>query len=351
MNCSKCGTKNLKDAVYCINCGEKITTEKTTKKSAKVETNEAGIRKAIKADAKSKVKGYLIGITALYFAAVIIVSGLLHGIFDLGNLSVNNELLDNIQSFATLFFAAILYYCFANTAIGFIKGEESSFSTSLNKTFSNFTNVLVIFSTYAIIFAVGYVIGFSSIYHPLFGGLLSLAFSVLIIYYVPAFEMALCMLSDDKYNELSFGEIVTKAVEMVKGHRVEYYGLVISFVPWILLGILTLGILYIWLIPYTKIATTNLYARLDGQANFDAKEKGLSNGGVIGLGIGIYAAFIALITLIVITVVALYYFVTNTDKENVDNFFGEIKEEIQNDAHGDIPFDIDTSDVEISNHA
>ena len=36
----------------------------------------------------------------------------------------------------------------------------------------------------------------------------------------------------------------------------------LSFLGWMLLGILTFGILYLWLIPYMQVATANFYNAL-----------------------------------------------------------------------------------------
>lgn len=55
--------------------------------------------------------------------------------------------------------------------------------------------------------------------------------------------------------------------EMMQGYKWNYFVFKLSFLGWILLGILTVGILYIWLIPYMQVADTIYYERLKAKTN------------------------------------------------------------------------------------
>lgn len=62
--------------------------------------------------------------------------------------------------------------------------------------------------------------------------------------------------------EMSTMEVITKSKEMMNGHKMDYFVLIISFLGWAILGILTLGILYLWLIPYMNVTFANFYNSL-----------------------------------------------------------------------------------------
>lgn len=57
-------------------------------------------------------------------------------------------------------------------------------------------------------------------------------------------------------------DVLRKSKELMKGHRFEYFVLGLSFLGWEILGLLTLGILYLWLIPYIQVTTANFYNKL-----------------------------------------------------------------------------------------
>ena len=56
----------------------------------------------------------------------------------------------------------------------------------------------------------------------------------------------------------------------MKGHKMRCFLLSLSFIGWILLGILTLGIGYIWLIPYMYTTMAAFYQ--------DVKNEYIANG-------------------------------------------------------------------------
>lgn len=57
-------------------------------------------------------------------------------------------------------------------------------------------------------------------------------------------------------------EILKKSKEMMNGYKMDYFLLNLSFIGWIILGIFTFGILYIWLIPYMTFAEIEFYERI-----------------------------------------------------------------------------------------
>jgi uncharacterized membrane protein len=64
------------------------------------------------------------------------------------------------------------------------------------------------------------------------------------------------LMADDKYKDLKAGEILKKSEAMMNGHKMDLFMLGLSFFGWYLLGILTCGIGFIYVIPYVKTTTT-----------------------------------------------------------------------------------------------
>ena len=80
--------------------------------------------------------------------------------------------------------------------------------------------------------------------------------------------------------ELSAIAAMKKTRQMMKGHKFDYFWLCLSFIGWLLLGILTVGIGYIWLIPYMQTTIGAFYddvkngtAGLPSDAPYVATEK------------------------------------------------------------------------------
>lgn len=68
-------------------------------------------------------------------------------------------------------------------------------------------------------------------------------------------------------------EYLSQSKEMMKGYKWDYFVFVLSFLGWIILGILTLGIGLIWVIPYVSFAETIYYDELKKVKEIEAKEK------------------------------------------------------------------------------
>lgn len=80
---------------------------------------------------------------------------------------------------------------------------------------------------------------------------------------IPGFIFSIA-LSQTYYILLDNPEIdpmkaIKQSWEMMKGHKLEYLLLQMSFLGWIILGIFTCGILYLWLTPYMAVTNANFY--------------------------------------------------------------------------------------------
>lgn len=62
--------------------------------------------------------------------------------------------------------------------------------------------------------------------------------------------------------ELSSKACVLKSEALMKGNRGNYFLLELSFIGWALLACLTLGVGYLWLMPYVQVAAICFYERV-----------------------------------------------------------------------------------------
>ena len=60
-------------------------------------------------------------------------------------------------------------------------------------------------------------------------------------------------------------EITNKSAQMMKGNRGKLFGLELSFIGWAILAICSLGIGYLWLLPYMQVAVVCFYEHLSGK--------------------------------------------------------------------------------------
>ena len=62
--------------------------------------------------------------------------------------------------------------------------------------------------------------------------------------------------------KLSVREILSKSFDMMEDYIVDYFVLIFSFIGWMILGVFTFGILYLWLIPYMLVTLSNFYEKI-----------------------------------------------------------------------------------------
>lgn len=86
---------------------------------------------------------------------------------------------------------------------------------------------------------------------------------------IKSFAYALTPFILADYPELSANEAINLSQKMMKGHKFDCFWLCLSFIGWILLGILTLCIGYFWLMPYmyTSIAAFYQDVKADYEMN------------------------------------------------------------------------------------
>lgn len=154
--------------------------------------------------------------------------------------------------------------------------------TNLVSTYKNYLNALVAYVLFAVIIAVWtFLIVVPCVFfiHLLFAEIfleifispvltayallmtvcsLLLVIPAVIFYYM--FSQIFYLLADNP--QIGAVEVLKKSAEMMKGYKWKLFCLHLSFIGWYLLGIVTLGIAFIWVGPYIKTANTIFYENL-----------------------------------------------------------------------------------------
>lgn len=72
---------------------------------------------------------------------------------------------------------------------------------------------------------------------------------------------------------MTAGEARRKSMEIMKGNKWKLFCLQFSFIGWILLSILTFGILFLWVIPAMEMSKIAFYKEISGHTVFEAHEE------------------------------------------------------------------------------
>ena len=80
-----------------------------------------------------------------------------------------------------------------------------------------------------------------------------------------SYSMSMYILAENKGK--SARECINESKQMTNGHKAELFVLALSFIGWMLLGTITFGIAYIWIIPYMQATYTNAYRSLKNGAD------------------------------------------------------------------------------------
>lgn len=72
---------------------------------------------------------------------------------------------------------------------------------------------------------------------------------------------------------LSIDEVITQSREMMDGHKWELFCLEFSYLGWLILCVLTLGILTLWVGPKMELAKYTFYRNISGQGLKDQPEE------------------------------------------------------------------------------
>lgn len=188
-------------------------------------------RATLKSAAKRQIKGNI---------GILFVISLLSGLIT-GALSA----IPLVGTIAGMLLSAAFALAVINIYLGLTQGRKPEVADL----FSEMSNILPAFCTQ---FLVG-----------LFTFLWSLLLIVPGIIKACAYSQAMYILAENP--GISPMEAIKRSKEMMQGHKMEYFLLVLSFFGWALLAPFTLGILYIWLLPYMQATMANYYRSLKGE--------------------------------------------------------------------------------------
>lgn len=152
----------------------------------------------------------------------------------------------------SLLVCAPLGYAFSIAILSLVRRDEKEVAVNMFSNFKNNYGSLLITS-----FLVSLLVGLLAV--------VTLGIAGIIFSY--AYRMVPYLLKD--YPTLSPQETMKTSREMMRGHKFELFLLDLSFIGWILLCILTLGIGVLWLEPYMVAATSHFYEDLKAEAIVD----------------------------------------------------------------------------------
>lgn len=69
-------------------------------------------------------------------------------------------------------------------------------------------------------------------------------------------------------------DALKKSKAMMDGHKMNLFLLVLSFIPWVLLGFISLGIGFIWIAPFIYSAQAKFFLEISGEGEFEAVVSG-----------------------------------------------------------------------------
>ena len=190
----------------------------------------------IKEEAKELTSKYIFSFwkgTLLVFASSLVLSIIL-AIVANGILAVITEIL-----------LLPLYIGLTSYILGITRKEDVSFT----RIFSGYKKIGLI----VVILIISYIL-------CMFGYFIFIIPGIILTY---SFAMISYLLADTKETNIDkTGCIVKQSMKMMNGYKMDYFTFQLSFIGWYFLGIITLGIAYIYVIPYFTFANTLYYQRL-----------------------------------------------------------------------------------------
>lgn len=124
-----------------------------------------------------------------------------------------------------------------------VMDERQSDYNRLFSGFNNFVNTMVAGLLYSIAVCVGYVL---------------LIVPGIIVWC--GFSMTYMIMAED--DKIGGVDALKMSWEMMRGHKWEFFCLSFRFIGWLLLSILTLGILSLWVKPWMQMSYINFYRKL-----------------------------------------------------------------------------------------
>ncbi|MCI9586032.1 MAG: DUF975 family protein, partial [Bacilli bacterium] len=136
------------------------------------------------------------------------------------------------------------------------------------------------------------------------------ALIILFILVYPILNILMFSYIDKNNRNKNLIEHISYAFNFTKENIIKFYALNFSFIFWHLLSILTIGILYIWVLPYISIAQINLYKHWNKRETFISNKKEIQDKNIVWFSLLIISATI---------IIFLSFYVKNTFSSNNKN--------------------------------
>lgn len=82
-----------------------------------------------------------------------------------------------------------------------------------------------------------------------------------------SYSMTTFILQDPEYDHLSGNEAITKSREMMNGHKMEFFILLLSFIGWFILSAITFSAVLLYTLPYMQQTIAEFYIELKKENN------------------------------------------------------------------------------------
>lgn len=187
-------------------------------------------RAELKAQAKEQIKGK-IGIIFITMLVMAIVSAVATGVLSL------------IPVVGSLVASIIVTPAFTLSAVRIYLNVANGGRPSVGDGFSGFDDF---WAAFKVTFFIG-----------LYTFLWSLLFVIPGIIKAISYSMSMYVLAENK--GMSAHDCIAQSKEMTNGHKMDLFVLELSFIGWILLGAITFGIAFIWVLPYMETTYVNAY--------------------------------------------------------------------------------------------
>ncbi len=176
----------------------------------------------------------------IYFALFAAAIGFFQGMIEVfGNLEIF------VLAFEVLYIlvSVVFSVAYLNYVVSFTRGYKKNIMTLMKEFQEELLSVL------AIMLIVFLIVLFWSIF-LIIPGIIA-AYVYYMVLYVKAMN-----------KEYSYKESIKEGKKLMRGKKMDFFIFQLSFIPWIILCIITLGLALIWFIPYYTIAEAMYYEKL-----------------------------------------------------------------------------------------
>lgn len=204
-------------------------------------------RVAIKEKAKKMIVGnkwYLwkpLVFVSLIIFGITFVIGFIVGLLNLGETTTKTifTILEVISSFIEMAFA----FGYAKYVLDFVRDKKADWKIVIDYTKEHFIPAIIVSILVALIIC---------------------GCSILLVIPGIIAAVGLTFYQEVFVDNESLGaiEVIKKSWAITKGHKMDIFVFMLSFLGWIILAGFTLGILYIWLTPYMMVSLVLVYEEL-----------------------------------------------------------------------------------------